>query len=181
MTPSEPNQASYPISALYLFPVYATAASHQAATGQPAPFTSAKPIKLWARPLGAGEDPTSYQLFNCTKLSEDGQTETIANFPMTLGDAAAVNIPPDASGQGGTPVQPAVGSVAATQPPVPIPIRALLSNEKLVATPFGVTIERTDLQPAPAPSVDTPTIQQIAATVGQIASDVAAIKAKVLS
>jgi len=82
--PAQPNLLQYPISDLYLFPVYATRAVYQTATGQQAPaFNSAQPIKQWFDPSPNGQP---YLIFDTTA----GQLITL---PLAASVASTVNLP----------------------------------------------------------------------------------------
>ena len=85
--PTQPNQPQYQISALNLFPVYATRAAYQQATGQQAPpFDPDEPIKGWCDPAPTGQP---YTVFDPTATAK-GYTSLLMMSPQ---QAAQVNLP----------------------------------------------------------------------------------------
>src|SRR5579862_9722823 len=97
--PAQPNQAQYQISALDLFPVYATRAAYQQATGQQAPpFDASKPVKGWADPAPAS-NPVTYTVFdpaapvNVGVGGGGGYGVVTQLAPMPVGQASRLNLP----------------------------------------------------------------------------------------
>lgn len=85
--PVQPNQPQYQISTLDLFPVYATRAAYQQATGQQAPpFDPTQPLKGWADPAPAGQP---YLVFDSTAVA----TGYIRQMSLTPAQAAQLNLP----------------------------------------------------------------------------------------
>jgi hypothetical protein len=85
--PTQPNQPQYQISALDLFPVYATRAAYQQATGQQAPpFDATQPIKGWADPAPTGQP---YLVFDSTAVA----TGYVSQIALTPAQAAQINLP----------------------------------------------------------------------------------------
>ena len=85
--PIQPNQPQYPISTLYLFPLYATRAAYQQATGQQAPpFNAAAPIKGWTDPSPSGQP---YNVFDPNAAA----TGYISQVTVPAAQAGSVNLP----------------------------------------------------------------------------------------
>jgi len=85
--PSQPNQPQYQISTLDLFPVYASRAAYQQATGQQAPpFDSTQPVKGWADPSPTGEP---YLVFDSTAAA----TGYVSQITLPAAQAARLNLP----------------------------------------------------------------------------------------
>ena len=85
--PSQPNQPQYQISLLDLFPVYATRAAYQQATGQQAPpFDATAPIKGWTDPAPSGQP---YLVFDPTAAA----TGYVSPITLTPAQAAQLNLP----------------------------------------------------------------------------------------
>ena len=85
--PTQPNQPQYQIATLDLFPVYATRAACQQATGQQAPpFDATQPIKGWANPAPSG-DP--YLVFDSTAAA----TGYVSQISLPAAQAAQLNLP----------------------------------------------------------------------------------------
>lgn len=85
--PAQPNQSQYQISTLYLFPVYATRAAYQQATGQQAPpFDPTQPLKGWADPAPTGQP---YLAFDSTAAA----TGYVSQMNLTPMQAAQMNLP----------------------------------------------------------------------------------------
>jgi len=97
--PAQPNQPQYQTSALNLFPVYASRATYQQATGQQAPpFDPSKPIKGWADPAPAS-DPITYTVFdpgappNVAVGTGGGYGVPTTLPPMHASQASRLNLP----------------------------------------------------------------------------------------
>jgi hypothetical protein len=85
--PTQPNQPQYQISTLDLFPVYATRAAYQQATGQQAlPFDPSQPLKGWADPAPNGQ---RYLVFDSTAAA----TGYVRQITLTPAQAAQLNLP----------------------------------------------------------------------------------------
>ena len=85
--PTQPNQPQYQISTLDLFPVYATRAAYQQATGQQAPpFDPSRPLKGWADPAPNGQ---RYLVFDSTAAA----TGYVRQITLTPAQAAQLNLP----------------------------------------------------------------------------------------
>jgi len=100
--PAQPNQPQYQLSALNLFPVYATRAAYQQATGQQAPpFDAGEPIKGWADPAPMGQpytvfDPTAAANGYISQMILSPQQAAQANLPGPYNYPAYVSPPTDA-------------------------------------------------------------------------------------
>ncbi|HTQ53623.1 MAG TPA: hypothetical protein VMI94_04130 [Bryobacteraceae bacterium] len=84
---TQPNQPQYQISALNLFPVYATRAAYQQATGlQAPPFDATQPVKGWADPAPSGQP---YLVF------DPGATATgyLSQLTVPAAQASRLNLP----------------------------------------------------------------------------------------
>lgn len=85
--PTQPNQPQYQISTLAMFPVYATRAAYQQATGQQArPFDATQPLKGWADPAPNGQP---YLVFDSTAAA----TGFVSQMTLTPAQAVALNLP----------------------------------------------------------------------------------------
>jgi hypothetical protein len=85
--PSQPDQPQYQISALDLFPVYATRAAYQQASGQQAPpFDPSQPVKGWADPAPTGQP---YFVFDPTAVA----TGYVGTLNLPIAEAAVLNLP----------------------------------------------------------------------------------------
>jgi hypothetical protein len=85
--PTQPNQPQYQISLLDLFPVYATRAAYQQATGQQAPpFDATQPLKGWADAAPTGQP---YLVFDSTATT----TGYVSQMTLTPAQASQLNLP----------------------------------------------------------------------------------------
>lgn len=85
--PTQPSQPQYQVSALNLFPVYATRAAYQQASGQQAPpFDPAQPVKGWVDPAPSGQP---YLVFDSTAAS----TGYLSQISVPAAQASRVNLP----------------------------------------------------------------------------------------
>jgi len=85
--PTQPNQSQYQISTLALFPVYASRAAYQQATGQQAPpFDPSQPLKGWADPAPNGQP---YLAFDSTAVA----TGYVRQMTLSTAQAAQLNLP----------------------------------------------------------------------------------------
>lgn len=85
--PTQPNQPQYQISTLDLFPVYASRAAYQQATGQQAPpFDPSQPLKGWADHAPSGQP---YLVFDSTAAA----TGFVREMALTPAQAAQLNLP----------------------------------------------------------------------------------------
>lgn len=143
---NQPNQPSYPISALNLPEVQLVNAG---------PFDPAKRQKNWVRKPQPGEQPEDYLVMGHYGVAGDAQTVAyVKNLVMSVADAAVANIAPPTQAGFDT------NSPAYTLPPWPVPQRTKLDNEKIVANalsgPAQWTVQRTDMQQvAPAGGVSS--------------------------
>ncbi len=84
--PTQPNQPQYQIAALDLFPVYASRAAYQQATGQqPPPFDVTQPLKDWADPAPSGQP---YLYFDSTAVA----TGFVSQMSLTAAQASQLNL-----------------------------------------------------------------------------------------
>ena len=85
--PIQPNQPQYQISMLDLFPVYATRAAYQQATGQQAPpFDATQPLKGWTDPSPSGQP---YLVFDSTATAAG----YIGQIALSAAQASQLNLP----------------------------------------------------------------------------------------
>jgi len=85
--PAQPDHPQYQISTLYQFPLYATRAAYQQATGQQAPpFDATQPVKGWADPAPTGQP---YLVFDSTAAV----TGYVSQMTLTAAQAAQINLP----------------------------------------------------------------------------------------
>jgi hypothetical protein len=85
--PIQPNQPQYQISMLDLFPVYATRAAYQQATGQQAPpFDATQPLKGWTDPSPSGQP---YLVFDSTAAA----TGYVGQIALSAAQASQLNLP----------------------------------------------------------------------------------------
>lgn len=144
----QPNQASYPVSDLFLFPVRVDRGAYLKATGEQAPpFNAALPVKQWEDPAAAGASGTlSYLAFDAG-----------ANPPtyrLTVPAASArVNLP-------GAYTYPAYGAPAFTDATEVGPYGLIwnLSPDQvcLQADAQAIANEVATLFPGQAPTVEQP-------------------------
>jgi hypothetical protein len=101
--PAQPNQPQYQISALNLFPVYATRAAYQQSSGQqPPPFDPTQPLKGWADPAPTGQpylvfDSTAAATGYLSQLTVAPAEASRLNLPGTYNYPAYVSAPTDAT------------------------------------------------------------------------------------
>lgn len=141
VAPSPPSTEVYGISALYLYPTYQTPADFEKATGLKAPvFEPAYRPKNWFDPAVDVCDPEADVCYDVVRVPV-GQTQPrVVRACMPAFEAAAVNIP--TGGASTVPDDPRA------RPQREVPVRALLGNEALVGTPFGVQVVNLDLRAA---------------------------------
>jgi hypothetical protein len=89
--PIQPNQPQYQLSTLDLFPVYASRAAYQQATGNQAPpFDSTRAPQYWEDPSEAGKSGTVTYLIVDTANPATGY---LGQLTITAAAAARVNLP----------------------------------------------------------------------------------------
>jgi hypothetical protein len=110
------------------------------------PWDENRPMQSWARPLGEGEDPDEIiPLQTYVPLSPTSTDAIQIGFSMTKGDASKANILPQD--------HPAnqwdnKNFAYFTAPPAPFPMRDLMRNESLRATPAGLVLTVTEFAPS---------------------------------
>jgi hypothetical protein len=126
----QPDAASYALSELALFPEF-TRASYRATFGIDAPpFNPARPVKTWFDSTADTSQYDNVAVYRVLGSDAAGQP-ALRQLVIPAAEAAAVNLPENGAGSG----------LAARQ----MPLRALLSNERLQAEPQGVMVVRTGL------------------------------------
>ena len=125
--PQPQGQGQYSISALIpsAIKTFSNQADYFAKTGKTAPqYNPALPIKAWIDTSA----PAGFAMltYNTAHLDANGQKPVVTTISMPSFLASAVNLPPDSG--------PIPHSTAGTYL---TPIRALLPNEQLVASPFS--------------------------------------------
>lgn len=136
VVPPQPNQAFYPVSALYLFQEYRSIEVYQAAFSvAPPQFDFSRRPKLWFdSTVDAANDPLGIVVYNAYRLNPQTQSWSYALIAMPNKEAATVNIPLMAERN------------APLMPDWEVPARALLDNEQLFPTiGNALQIKRTDL------------------------------------
>jgi len=105
------------------------------------PWDPNRPFQNWARPLEPGDDAND-MITLYTWVPESVQSTNAVRVPFTMskGDAATSNLisSDDPANQGGPGADRSLPYWS--EPPVPIPMRELKPNERLKATPFGLTL-----------------------------------------
>ncbi len=112
------------------------------------PWDQDRPMQSWARPLDPDQDPAEIVPFETYVAKSPTSTDAIqVGFSMTAGDAAQANILPQdhPANQWDNKNFPYF-----TQPPQPFPMRDLKPNERLTATPWGLTLTVYDRPGEPA-------------------------------
>jgi len=145
MTPNPPQPTSpqYPITALIpsYIQTFTNQADYQQKTGNAAPaYDITKPIKLWIDTSKVSNTQTIVN-YNIVTLDASFQKAIMTTLSVPFYVANTPNIPPDS---GPTPSNP--NGTAST------PVRALLPGEVLVASPFGISVQNTNIQPLPTPA-----------------------------
>jgi len=100
-----------------------------------------RPFKNWKRPLEDGENDEHMIEFETYVPESATSTKAIkVKFHMTKGEAAASNIirQDDPANQGGPNADRSLPYWS--EPPRPFPMRDTQPNERLKATPFGLTL-----------------------------------------
>jgi len=135
--PPQPTTGEYPLSALVpsFIHTFTNQADFQAKTGQaPPPYDTSKPIKLWLDTTKAAAMTT--MSYTTAVLDSSFQKAVIQTLQLPEFVANSVNIPPDS---GPTPTN--------TNGTLATPIRPLLPGEILVASPFGISVQNTNVDP----------------------------------
>lgn len=128
-TTPTPQQASYPLDTLYLYPYYQSQAQYKAATGQDAPpFDPSKPPKGWFDPAALNTTLRNVVYDRVIAYADNGIPARDANgnpmleaLVLLKADAANVNIP----------LKQTANEAGAGQLEVPVPLRALNDDEEL--------------------------------------------------
>lgn len=144
MTPSPTTQATYPATKLQILP------TSTRGTGDP-PYDPSRRPKYWKDPDKGQLDPGQFVSYNVLHQAPDGSWSVIAIW-MPAGEAATTNFP--------DPPPPGQTLVNYTPPNLPaawgVPVRPFLTDatghiiEKLVPTPFGLLVQRTDIVVTPS-------------------------------
>lgn len=141
----QPDKEVYGIRDLTLFSSYDSRAGFKQAFGvDPPDFTTGFRVKKWFDTTVDLSDPEADACYLIVKTGKDG-TPTTSQSCMPAFEAARANIP-----DGFAISNPVPGSAmdqyaqARARPEREIPIRALLPNEVLRASPFGVEVIRVD-------------------------------------
>jgi hypothetical protein len=128
--PAQPTSEVYGISALYLYPICQSVADFEKATGQKgSAFEPSFRPKYWFDPKADVGDPEADVCYRIAKIVNT--SPMVVQVCMPAFEAARVNIP---SGAAEAAEKPRV------RPEREVPIRALLHNEALVNTPFGIQV-----------------------------------------
>jgi hypothetical protein len=173
--PPQPNEVSYNITELNLYPTL-TAAEVPAGSV----FDPNLPQKCWFRPLSAADDPYAIEYFGAWLVSADGGSIAYNGqaLELSLQDASVVNIAPPVSVAANE--APPTG-VAYSMPPMPVPARPLAANESGPSKVIGGwMVTRTDLAAAANVSSDPAaeaSIAQVLSLVQAIKADTQAIRA----
>ena len=138
--PPQPTTGEYPLSALVpsFIHTFTNQADFLAKTGQVAPpYDTSKPIKLWIDTTKVSASTTIIN-YTIAVLDSSDQKAVIETLQLPEFVSNAPNIPPDS---GPTPVN--------TNGTLATPIRPLLPGEVLVASPFGISVQNTNVDPVP--------------------------------
>jgi hypothetical protein len=152
----QPDTPTYPATDLDLF------ATLSRGLADP-PYDKTKRPKYWKDPAPVS-DPTVFKQYLIFHQSPVDGSWIITNIYMMAVEAAVTNFPD------------AMPEPAPTLPAWEMPVRALLPNEKLLPTPFGLLIQRTDLptQPVAWTQADADLLQTVAKKVQRIANKLGA-------
>lgn len=132
----------YPLSNLFLFPIFQTREAYRQATGQePPPWDPQRPSKAWFDPQ-AHTSPRRNVVYDAVlAMSENGNALAGPDGKPMLDilllkreEAATVNIPPKGPGTTNLP--------GTEVPEVPFPLRALEPNEELAFEFGGIVVVR---------------------------------------
>ncbi len=136
------DNGMFPINDLYVFPLYQTRDDYFKATGEEAPpWNPNKPVKGWFDPAARSTNKRTF-LYDFTLLydkngmviPDEKGTPLVDQLALLREDAGSVNILPRE-----TMVDYGPGSKVA---PIPVPMRALKSEEEFVFTFGGVVAVR---------------------------------------
>jgi hypothetical protein len=140
--PDQPNKEYYPLSALALVKEY-TRDSYRAAFEQtPAAFDIGRRAKNWfdsSISLADPEADVTYLVFRASPTNSELFSYQMVTMPAF--EAATPNFVPIGA------VTDAITQAALKRPAREVPVRALLSNERLVNAFTGPMIQRTDMIP----------------------------------
>jgi hypothetical protein len=136
------DSSMYPISNLYVFPVFQTREEYFKATGEEAPaWDPYKPVKIWFDPAARTTRSRTVLYDNVLLYDKNGQVLSdekgrplLDQLALLREEAAQVNMLPSERM-----VDYGPGSKVA---PIPVPMRALKPNEELVFTFGGVVAVR---------------------------------------
>lgn len=144
--PPPAGQGQYPLTALTpsFIHVFSSQGDYTSRTGKPSPvYNPAIPIKGWIDTTVSAAGFTLIA-YNTAHLDPSFQKPVVTQIQVPNFLAGLVNLPPDSG--------PIAASTAGS---FLTPIRALLPNEKLIASPFGISVVNTDIYD-PNPPVAVP-------------------------
>jgi len=132
--PQPAGQVTYPVSKLYLFHEYDSAAQYAAAFAvQPPAFDPTRRQKTWFDSTVDVSDPLATVPYKAWRKNPTTSAWSLQVIAMPASEAATVNIVPPSS-PGPAPLTP-----------WEVPSRDLLPNEKPARMPMGLYIQNTDL------------------------------------
>ncbi len=144
IVPAQPEREYYGIPHIALFRRFGTVAEYRAAFGEdPPPFATSLRPKFWFDSSVDLTDPEGEVPYMIVKRVAGNWG--MVNITMAAAEAARVNIPPDGTTISGEDANSPFGQ-AVLRPERELPVRPLLPNEALYATPFGVSVVRLDLR-----------------------------------
>jgi hypothetical protein len=150
--PQPQGQGEYPITALVpsYIKVFTNQADYFAKTGKVAPaYNPILPVKSWIDSNAQSGSITGMMSYSTAHLDAAGQKPVVTTIMLPAFLATSVNLPPDSG-----PIPPSTaGSYL-------VPIRPLLPNEQLIASPFGPNgiggVANTDVFNPNPPAASTP-------------------------
>lgn len=128
--PVQSKFASYPISLLNLFEIYSVGTYKLKFGVDPPAFSISTRPKLWFDTSTLDLDPEDFIPYQVFRKDKDG-IWSIKKIYMQVKEASTPNIPTE--------------GIKGLMPFWEVPVRELLPNERIVSTPFGVSILRTDI------------------------------------